>query len=812
MTTSNNDQAQWADAALPPLKRAELLLNAMNFDDKVNLVMGNTNALTHLHIPSLERVDASAGLRGDTGVTALPSPTALSATFDQNLAYAYGAAIGTESREHGWAVILGPTVDVERRGMSGRLPEGFGEDPLLNSIIGERVSRGMQDQHLITCLKHYTAYNQERGRNFLNITVSQRALHELYDVPFVYAIEQGSALSLMGSYPKINGTYACENGPLLDQLRAETGWQGFMMSDFLAGEDSVAGFNAGMDSTTLYPRFPREAFSDGRITAARLDEAVRRTLYAIFASGLYEHPVGPLNQAKPVSTPEHKALAQQVAEQGIVLLKNHNAILPLERKGLRSLAVIGCAGRDCMTGPEGSSYVVPGDYVTPLAAITAAAGNDLQVRVAQGTRGDHPLPIVPSAALTTPDGTSAGLLGTFYANPNFSGDAVATQIAPTLDFSKTPIDGLPGGWSARWTGKITSPVTSRINFSVLCSGEAKLYIDGHLVLNGQRDTTMFVIGAYYYPLRGFIEMTANKPVEIVIEFSSPFHPIHMFMGKHMHLGWQTEPLFDEAVAAAKQSDAAIVFVNHASGEGMDRGFDLPGDQNDLIAAVCAANPNTIVVLNTPGAVIMPWLNQAKAVLQAWFLGEAIGSAIANVLFGAADPGGRLPITLPANEAQTLPAYDGSGQVTFAEDVFTGYRHFMRHGHAPTFAFGHGLSYTQFEYTAATVASAQEAKHAATVELTVRNIGQRTGHEVVQVYVGLPADASAPVPLPAKQLAGFAKVTLKPSESVTAQIAIPWRVLSYWDEGTRAWVKLKGRINVYIGRSLIDDQIVKTIDL
>jgi len=811
MTSTNNDQGQWADTTLPPLKRADLLLAAMGFEDKVNLVMGDTNALAHWRIPSLEKVDASAGLRGDTGVTAFPSPTALSATFDRDLAYAYGAAIGKESREHGWSVILGPTVDVERRGISGRLPEGFGEDPLLNGIIGERVSCGMQDQHLITCLKHYTAYNQESGRNFLKVNVSQRALHEIYDVPFVYAIEQGSALSLMGSYPKINGAYACENGPLLDQLRAETGWQGFMISDFMAGEDSVAGFNAGMDTATLYPRFPREAFSDGRISVARLDEAVRRTLYAIFASGLYEQPVGPLDKAKPVSTPEHKALAQQVAEQGIVLLKNNDAILPLDRKAIRSLAVIGCVGRDCITGAEGSSYVVPGDYMTPLAAMTHAAGEQVQVRFAQGTRGDHPLGIVPSMALTTPDGAE-GLLGTFYANPHFSGDAVATQITPTLDFAKTPVDGLPGGWSARWTGKITAPVSGRVNFSVLCSGATKLYIDGQMVLSGQRDTTMFVIGAYFYPLRGSVQMTANKPVEIVLEFSSPFHPIHMFMGKHMHLGWQTEQLFDEAIAAAKQSDAAVVFVNHSSGEGMDRGFDLPGDQNALIEAVCAANPNTIVVLNTPGAVIMPWLNQAKAVLQAWFLGEAIGTAIANVLFGEVDPGGRLPITLPASEAQTLPAYDGSGQVEFTEGVFTGYRHYLRHNHAPAFTFGHGLSYTQFEYADVKVALAQDAKHAASVELSVRNIGQHAGHEVVQVYVGLPADATAPVPLPSKQLAGFAKVTLKPNETATAQIAIPWRVLSYWDEGTRAWVRLKGRVNVYIGRSLLDEQVIKTIDL
>ncbi len=808
--TSVDTRAEpWANAALPAQKRAELLLAAMTFEDKVNLVMGKTAALAHLHIPSLEKVDASGGLRGDTGVTAFPIPLALAATFNCSLAYDYGAAIGEEARAHGWSVILGPTVDVERRGNSGRLPEGYGEDPLLNGVIGERVSRGMQDQYLISNLKHFSAYNQEKDRNTLSVRVSERALHERYNAPFYYAIERGAALSIMGAYPRINGTYACESAALMDGLRAETGWQGFMLSDFLAGEDPVAGFNAGIDSTTLYPHFPREAFGDGRVSGARLDQAVRRTLFAVFASGLYEHPVGALDKAKPVSSTAHKALAQRAGEQSIVLLKNRDSLLPLDKARLRTLAVIGCAGRDVITGPEGSMYVTPDDYVTPLDAITRAAGEGVRVRFAQGTHGDHPLPVIPASALTAPDGASPGLLGAFYANADFAGEPVATQIAPTLDFAAAPVDGLPGSWSARWRGTLTAPASGWVNFSVLCSGSVKIHIDGRCVLAGTRETSYFVTNAYSYPLLGGAMMTAGVPADIVVEFSSPFSPLHMFMGKHLHVGWQPHSLLPDAVAAAAQADAAVVWVNQVAGEGMDRdSFRLPGDQNALIEAVCAANPNTVVVLNTSGAVLMPWIDRVAAVLQVWYPGEAVGTAPAAVLFGAAEPGGRLPVTFPATEDHAILAYTGGGAVDLDEGVFAGYRHFLRHAHTPLFAFGHGLSYTTFVYSSLQIAPLP-APDAFLIRVTVRNSGARHGSEVVQAYIG---QLPTPVPTSSRQLAGFAKMTLAPGELAVAEILVSRRALSFWDESTQTWATPAGRVNVYVGGSVVDERLRGAFDV
>ena len=695
------------------------------------------------------------------------------------------------------------TLDVERRGNSGRLPEGYGEDPLLNGVIGERVARGMQDQGVISVLKHFTAYNQETDRNTLDVHVSNRALHEVYNAPFYNAITQGTALAIMGSYPRVNGVYACENAALIDDLRAETGWRGFMMSDFFAGEDPVAGFNAGIDTTTLYPNFPREAFSDGRVSAERLDQAVRRTLYAVFAAGLFEHPVGALDHGKSVSTPEHKALARRTAEQSIVLLKNRNALLPLSRESTRTLAVIGCADRDVITGTEGSSYVIPGDYVTPRDAISAAAGEHIHVSFAQGSHGDHPLPIIPAAAF-------AELLGTFYGNTDFSGEPIAVQVTPTLDFGDPPVEGLPSAWSARWVGKLTSPVTAQVNFSVLCTGTVKLYVDGKLVIFGSRSTTHFIAGGYSYPLLGSAQMTANHPVDIVVEFNTPFFPLDAFMGKQFHLGWQTEQFIPEAVSAAQQADVAVVFVNQATGEGMDRdSFALPGDQNRLIEAICSENPNTIVVLNTPGAVLMPWIDEAAAVLQIWYPGEAIGTALASILFGDAEPAGRLPVIFPASEEQALRQYAGGGSIDLSEGVFIGYRHYQLHGFTPLYPFGYGLSYTQFEYTDLQITTPEDPLNAAVVHVTARNTGRCAGSTVVQTYIGaLPA----PVPTPSKQLAGFAKVTLKPGEMTHVEMTISRRVVSYWDNNARQWTSPKGDISVYVGSSAADDGLTRTLHL
>ena len=800
------DEEPWRDPELPSMERAEALLAVMSTEDKINMVTGNIPPIAQYGLPLLERVDASSGLRGDTGVTAFPVPMALGATFNTELAYDYGVAVGIEAREHGWGVVLGPTVDIDRTSLSGRQTESYGEDPLLSGLIGANMAAGVQSQDLITSMKHYTVYNQETARDDVNLVVSERALHEIYNMPFYLAINEGNALSVMCAYPRVNGTHACENEELLSMIREQTGWNGFYVSDFGAGEDYVAGFNAGVDSTTLWPWFDTTAFTDGRISEERLTEATRYYLYAIFESGLYDNPAPELNQELDVRTPERDALATTVAEESIVLLKN-NGVLPLSSESIESVAVIGPSGTDVVTGVEGSTYVTPGEFVTPLDAISELAGEEISVVAAQGSYGDFPRTIIPSIVLTTPSGTTSGLLGTFYDNLDFSGEPFTTQVMETIDLSGKPISTLPNAWSARWTGTLTPTTTGPVIFSALGTGDIQVIIDGEPVISGTRTSVNFVTGAYNYPLLGVIELTADAPVDIVIEFSTTGGG---FFGPTFKVGWQAEQLIGEAVAAAEQSDVAVVFVNQATGEGMDRdSFDLTGDQNMLIEAVSAVNPNTVVVLNTPGPVFMPWLNDVAGVVQIWYPGQAVGTGTANVLFGEADPSGRLPVTFPADSTQGPVIYESGEDFVLEEDIFVGYRFYQENDQTPLFPFGYGLSYAEFEYSELEIAGFDSETNVATVQFTITNTSERSGTEVAQVYVGeLPADvAFAP-----RQLAGFTKVTLEPGTSETVEVELAAHVFSYWDEDTATWVTTEGDVTIYVGRSAADEQLSVTLTI
>ncbi|MET8102718.1 glycoside hydrolase family 3 N-terminal domain-containing protein [Streptomyces sp. NPDC005236] len=336
----------WRDKNRSAARRADALLNVMTLEEQITLVtaveIAEYKPLEHLGIPAMTRVDASDGLRGDTGVTAFPAPNALAATFDTELAEQYGAAIGAEARGKGWNVLLGPTVDIDRNSRNGRESESYGEDPLVSGLMGAAVTRGFQKNDVIAQVKHFTVYNQEEGRNSLDVKVSERALREVYYPAFEHTIRDGGALSVMGSYPKVNGVYACENPHTIGALKNDLGLKGYLGTDFYPSGDRVAEMNAGVDSAALTPDTPKEAFTDGRIPKERTRDAARRILYALFASGAYDNPL-PAQPAVTVTTDAHQALARITGEQATVLLKNKGGLLPLSKR--RTVAVIGRPAR-----------------------------------------------------------------------------------------------------------------------------------------------------------------------------------------------------------------------------------------------------------------------------------------------------------------------------------------------------------------------------------------------------------------------------------------------------------------------------------
>ncbi|MBM7054323.1 beta-glucosidase [Streptomyces durocortorensis] len=777
--------------------RVEEILASMTPAQKEALIRCDFAALSSLGIPALTMVDAPAGLRGETGVTAFPVPIAQAATFDTDLAARLGTAIATEARAKGFNNALGPTADVHRTWHFGRQAETLGEDPLLAGAIATRIAQQMPQQYVLPTVKHFAAYTQEVDRFFGDVRVSERALREIYEEPFRRIVAAAPNISVMMAYPKINGTFATQSPALFDDVKNVLGLKGYTVPDFWAGDDPIAAARSGMDLAGLGPgavKVPEGGLTDGSIPDSRLDDAARRILTSMVASGLLDHPVPP--PAQNVSTPEHRRLAHEAAVGATVLLTNRNSALPLTAP-LANVAVIGPAGSDALTGVAGSAYVDPGDWDTPLTALRERAGTGTTVTHAQGTLGDTPLPVVPASVLSH-DGTP-GLAGSYYAGPQPSGTPVASGISTTLDFTTPPESPLPDVWSARWTGRITPTFTGLHRFSLLISGTAKLTVGGTTVISGTRRMRRFFLGPYDYPLQGTVQLTAGQPTEIRIEYTnSTAEPGNC----GLTLGWQPQSLIPAAVAAARAADAAVVFVNRMAGEEMDHAaFGLPGDQNQLISAVAAANPRTIVVLNTDGPVDMPWLPDVEAVIQSWYGGRGMGTALAAVLYADSDPSGRLPVAFPADASQgpgTTPAtYPGTGaRVEYAEGTSVGYRFFDAKNQSPRFPFGHGLSYTTFALGGLEVSYSASTQQV-TASVAVTNSGGRQGTEVVQLYAALPAAAGSDP----RRLVAFRKVTLDKGASTRLDFTVPARDLAVWSSG--AFKTLPGQYLLLAGRSSRD---------
>ncbi|XVS60974.1 glycoside hydrolase family 3 protein [Actinosynnema sp. CA-299493] len=787
-----------ARAAADP--RAEQMLARMTPAQKVALIRCDFAALAGLGIPALSMADASAGLRGETGVTAFPVPLAQAATFDPALVGRMASSIATEGRGKGFNNLFAPTADITRSWHFGRQAEGFGEDPHLSGALATAATTALQQGKVVATLKHFGAYTQELDRFTVDVKVSERALHEVYHAPFRTAIEANPLTSVMIAYPKVDGVYATQNPVLFDDLKRLIGLQGYTVPDFWAGDDQVAAAKAGTDLAGLGPGGVKVTADElaRTVPAARIDDAARRILATMYACGLFDNP---LPQPAPVvSTPAHQALAHDLAVHSTVLLANRG-VLPLA-PSVKSLAVIGVADTGAITGVSGSTYVDPGTWTTPLQAIRARAGSAVTVTTSPGSLGDVPLPVVPATALP------GGLTGAFYAGATPTGTPVATRTTPTLDFGQAPVTGLPAVWSARWTGTLNPTTTGLHRFSLLASGTAKLVIDGRTVVSGTRHMRRFFLGPFDYPLQGAVRLTAGRRVSITIEYTNA-------TAEHgqsaLTLGWQPNSLIPAAVTAAKGSDAAVVVVNRVAGEDMDHHtLSLPGDQDELIAAVAAANPNTVVVLNTDGPVAMPWLDSVRAVVQAWYGGRGMGTALAAVLFGDTDPAGRLPVTFPASEAQgpaTTPAtYPGvNGVVRFDEGVHVGYRYYDRAGQEPLFPFGHGLSYTTFALGELT---ASWAGGTLSTSVTLTNTGTRSGWQTVQLYAALPSSAGAEV----RRLVGFRKVHLAAGQRSTVGIAVPARALSVWDASADRWVLPPGLHTLSAGTSSRDLPVRRTITL
>ncbi len=775
--------------------------------EKINEIQKLSMEKTRLGIPIIVHDEALHGLVSNQA-TSFPQAIGLAATWDVDLMARVATVIGKETRSRGVRQVLSPVVNIARDARWGRVEETYGEDPYLQSRMAVAFCKSIEGEGVLTTPKHFIANVGDGGRDSYPISLTERELREVYFPPFKAAFQEAKAWSVMASYNSIDGTPASSNKWLLtDVLRKEWGFKGLVVSDYgsVAGimekhfvaatpkEAAIKAVEAGMDmelpDIDFYGAPLLEAAKDGSVSMKAVDDAVRNILRAKFHLGLFEHPYADPQAAAALNdSPDHRALAREAARKAIVLLKNEKNTLPL-RKDLKSIAVIGPnAGIVNLGGYSGFGMKM----VSLLDGIKGTVGSATKVVSEKGCEvgfAAYP-PIQPEFLI--PEGGKPGehgMKGEYFKNKDLSGKPELVRIDQKIDFTwanGSPDSTIPSDqFSVRWTGTLIPSSSGTYTLGFGSDDGVRLWMDGKLLIDSWYD-------------RG----ASLDAVPVKLEAG---HAYHLKIEYYENTGWAyaslvwdlkrtVNPLIRAAADAAKKCEVAIVAVGIVEGEGYDRAnLDLPGQQEDLIRAVCETGTPTIVVLIAGSAVTMKnWVDDVAGIVEAWYPGEEGGNALADVLFGDYNPGGKLPITFPQTVGQ-VPLYYNH-KPTGRGDDYTGM------SGKPLFPFGFGLSYSTFSYTNLQLKPANIVP-TGTVEVTIdiQNTSARKGEEVVQLYIH---DPVASVTRPLKELKGFRRVSLNPNETKTVSFTLARDDFGLLDSKLNFVVE-PGTIEVLIGSSADD---------
>lgn len=746
------------------------LISRMTLEEKVAMCAGSTlwtsTPVPRLGIPAFKMSDGPNGVRGDgrTPGTCFPVGTALGASWDVDLLAEVGQALARECRDKDVDVLLGPTINLHRSPLAGRNFECYSEDPHLTAELACAYTRAVQGEGVAVCLKHFAGNESEFHRHSISSVIDARTLRELYLLPFERAIREAGAWAVMSAYNRLNGVYCSANRWLLgDVLKGEWGFDGVVISDWGGTYSTVEPALAGLDLEMPGPAQRMgdkllEAVRRGDVPEAVLDDKVRRQLTLMQRTGRLERP-----EHAPEKPSEHAELAQRAAVAGMVLLKNSGDLLPLQ--GLKSLAVVGPNAVAPQIQGGGSSRVnarVDDRVGDALARVLPG----VEVSVHAGCLAHRHLPLLAGAWSAE-----------FFAGFECAGEPVLTRHPGRgeLTFFGAVDAAVPEDFSVRLTLRFTPRVSGVHQFSLVSAGLSKLYLDDALLVDNwsgwQQGTTYY--GAGSEEAMAEAVLVAGREVTIRVVYSRETRPRLGGVRIGM-LEPEVEDLMADAVRAAEHADAVVLVVGlngEWETEGSDRvDMNLPGRQLELIRRVSAVNPHTVVVLNAGSPVAMAdWIHGVQAVLQIWYPGQALVAALAAVLSGAAEPGGRLPTTFP-DRYEDHPAlfnYPGErSEVRYGEGLFMGYRGYDRRGLAPAFPFGHGLGFTRFELVETADATVEDG--AVHWRMRLRNVGRRTGSTVVQVYV-----ASNVAMRPPKTLCAFRKLTVEEGGEVEVAFRIPF---------------------------------------
>jgi beta-glucosidase len=831
MTKADTDARPWLDRAAPLETRVESLLDAMTLEEKVSLMAGSgaftLMGVERLGVPPVRVTDGPTGVRSNEGeaATVFPVGVAMASTWNPELTREVAGAIAREALALDNRVVLAPTVNIMRTPLWGRNFETYSEDPYLAGALGAAYVEGLQAEGVGASLKHFAANNQEVGRMSVNVVLDERTLREIYLAAFETVVRAANPWTVMASYNRLAGAFATENHRLLEEiLKGEWGYDGVVVSDWGAVHSTAPAAHNGCD---LEMPGPARWFGDklvaavkaGEVSPARIEDAARRMIRLILRTGALDggdRPKGELRSKR------HREIAARAAEESMVLLKNDGDLLPFDAAAVRSVAVVGpnAAVRRIQGG--GSSHVRPGRRTSMLQAVQELLAGSAEVIFAEG--GDNePVPPAARAAMFSPDEGrgAAGLTVDYFAGHGFAGEPWLSRPEREIGklVSTTSVDRMGEGLGAlRWSGWFWPERDGRHEFSLRAPGAGRILLDGEALVDEATAAVFddWDVGGHPAPRRiAATDLVSGRGYPIVIEYVRP-EKTGGIVWEYVGIGVrQPTGSIEAAAQAAANADAAIVVIGAASvseGEGYDRAdLELPGDQNALVEAVLAANPRTAVVLVNGAPYALPWIEHAPAVLEAWLGGEEGPDAAARILFGQAEPSGRLPVTFPCRIEDT-PAhawYPGGEEVIYGEGLMVGYRHFDRAPDKPMFPFGHGLTYTRFAYADLEAPEEARAGDPVTVSFTVANVGRRPGMETVQLYVR-PRGPS--VERPVKELKGFAKIALEPEEKRRVTLTLSARDFSFWNVESGGWFAEPGGYDLLIGCSAADIELQASLRL
>lgn len=796
-------------------RRINDILSKMTLDQKIDYIGGYKDfyvrPMPEIGLPAFKMADGPIGVRNYGPSTTYAAGISLAATWNTDLARQVGLMIGHDARARGVHFMLGPGVNIYRAPMNGRNFEYFGEDPFLASRTAVNYIEGMQSLGVSSTIKHYMGNNSEYLRHDSNSVIDERAMREIYLPTFEAAVREAHVGAIMDSYNLINGEHATQNSFINNQVaKKDWGFQGLIMSDWVATYDGVAAANGGLDLEMPSARFMNRenllpAIKAGMVTEATIDDKVRRILRTAITLGWLDRDQTDPNW--PRYSEQSNQVALQAAEQGMVLLKNDHDILPLDKANARTIAVIGPDAYPGIPVGGGSAGVRPFETVSFLQGIADYVGTSGTVLYARGIPTLNEMAEQTNFTTAAKDG-KPGIEVQVFNTADLSGAPTHSYTAAhadmTIENPQRPLDQelAHQPMSTRWTGYYNVPSSGAFTVFAQANGEHsgyRVFVDDKKVLDDWEIAKALVDQTTLHLAQG--------PHKVVME------QFRLDQHRQTRVRFGIVPLAtivdDEAKSIARKADVVVLSVGfepQTESEGADRTFALPPAQDQLIEDIAAANPHTVVVITSGGNVDMNgWVDHVRGLIEAWYAGQAQGTALAKILFGEVDPSGHLPATFE-KRWEDNPVHDsyypapGSRDVKYKEGVFVGYRGYEKNHAQPRFPFGYGLSYTTFRF------SNLQASPTA-VSLDVTNTGQREGAAVPQVYIG---EEHPKLPRPEKELKGFAKVNLKPGETQHVTIPLDDRSFSYYDVAAKEWKADPGTYNVMVGSSVEDIELRGTI--